>query len=136
VLKRVGMRQDNIVRAIRTRVRPLREMLKAVVKRQRQARKGAPVSFIPFGKTDVLTRDVAKLKAVTLKTCPKSQPLRVQLATVAAASQLWTDRWATLVGKVPAPTTARYRERLRKRLLGSAQRKLQIVNTRVKGTHN
>ena len=98
----VEHRADNLARAVKRHVAPFRHFLEATAKRQRKARR-SPVLFIPFGQSRLLTKDIFVLTRKSLQTCPRTKPLRVQIATCAAIAQLWTDRWAQVLRAVPAP---------------------------------
>ena len=54
----------------------------------------------------------------------------------ATATQLWTDRWAKIVGAVPAPATDAYCARLRKDLWRTVRLRQTVVNRCITGCNS
>jgi len=134
--KRLRRRPDNVRRTIRLNLDTFRGFAKSTVARQRSVRGRGPVRFIPFGPTPLLTVDIWTMLRASLKACPRTKPLSMQLATVGAMCQLWTDRWVKVLGAVPAPVTAAYRSGLRARLRTTIERKEVIGNKKVQGCNS
>jgi hypothetical protein len=144
VFQGLNRRTDNIVRKMRAEMTPFLCFLHSTVTHQRQVLANSSlnkvgqsktfVEFIPFAlNATLLTLDVGTLHNESLAVCSKLAPLEMQLATLAASAQLWTDRWVQTLRTVPSPMTAEYTSSFEKRLFHTINMNHQIVNTSIQG---